>query len=151
MRRYELTEESYRQRFRSGRRGKEEFNRELVALLEDLATKWLKSKQSRDEVVDMIVLEQFLETLPDDVKVFVRERSPGTIKEAARLADDYLQARREDQANKDLSRRDGDKSNGRRCLRCGRLGHLVKDCRISLEQPPKQDSSSRVAERSIGG
>ena len=62
LRRYDITEESYRQRFRAGKRGREESNRELVARLNDLANKWMKEKGSREQVVDQIVLEQFLKT-----------------------------------------------------------------------------------------
>ena len=38
LRRYDITEESYRQQFRAGKRGREESNRELVARLNRLAT-----------------------------------------------------------------------------------------------------------------
>lgn len=41
---YDVTEESYRQCFRLGKRGDQESNQELVAWLSDLATKWLKLK-----------------------------------------------------------------------------------------------------------
>ena len=50
LRRYDITDESYRQRFRSGRRGKEESNRELVARLNNLAGKWLKEKLIKGHV-----------------------------------------------------------------------------------------------------
>ena len=133
LRRYDITDESYRQRFRSGKRGKDESNKELVTRLNDLATKWLKSKESREQVLDQIVLEQFLKTLPDDVRVFVQERSPGTSGEAAQLADDFLQARKEDLAN-----RDGNKRDGRKCLRCGKVGHLARECRTQVAEQPQQ-------------
>ena len=67
-RRYDITDESYRQRFRTGKHGsRDETNRELVVRLNDLATKWLKSKESREAVIDQIILEQFLKTLNDEV------------------------------------------------------------------------------------
>lgn len=75
------------------------------------------------------------------------ERSPGTIEEAAKLADDYLQARKEDQASREAGKR-GDKS-GRHCLHCGRPGHLPKDCRVPVAgQPQKQEKASN---QSAGG
>ena len=52
-----------------------------------------ESLQTRDQVLDQIVCEQFLKTLPDDVRVFVRERGPRTSTEGAKLTDDYFQAR----------------------------------------------------------
>ncbi len=52
----------YRQRFRAVKPKPGESSRELVARLDDLAAKWLKSCKTPEEV---IVLEQFLNTLPD--------------------------------------------------------------------------------------
>jgi len=46
LRRYDITEESYRQRFRLMKRIGDESNRETVARLSDLATNWLKSKET---------------------------------------------------------------------------------------------------------
>ena len=60
LRRYDITDQSYRQRFRGAKLNKEESNRELVVRLNDLATKWFQSKMSREEVLDQIILEQFL-------------------------------------------------------------------------------------------
>ena len=147
LRRYDITDESYRQRFCSGRRGKEESNKELVVCLNDLATKWLKERKSREEVVDQIVLEQFLKTLPDDIRVYIRERSPKTSEEAAKVADDYLQARKE-VISWDADKRGGDRSSGRRCHRCGKLGHLAKECQAQhLVLPQRQE---KVADHSAG-
>ena len=89
-------------------------------------------KQARAEVVDMVILEQFLKTFPDNVRGFVRERSPASSEEAAKLADDYLLARKEEAAGKGagLSRSNGDKSGGGHCHRCGKVGYLVKDCQV---------------------
>ena len=38
--------------------------------------------------------EQFVEVLPEDVKVWVKEWKPRTGEEAGRLAEDYRQARK---------------------------------------------------------
>ena len=141
LRRYDITTESYRRRFRTGKRGKEESNKELVTRLHDFAVKWLMEKKTREEVVDHIILEQFLKTLPDDVRVFVQERKPESSEDAAKLANDYLQARKEDLANKE-SGRDGDKS--KKCHQCGKMGHLARDCRaLQPSSGSRSDHSSR--------
>ena len=115
--------------------------------MNDLATKWLKERKSREEVVDQIILEQFLKTLPDDIRVYIRERSPKTSEEAAKVADDYLQARKE-VISRDADKRGGDRSSGRRCHRCGKLGHLAKECQAQhLVLPQRQE---KVADHSAG-
>ena len=83
LRRYDITEESYRQRFRSAKKRGKESNRELVTRLNDLAGKWLQSYKTREELLDQVVLEQFLRTLPEEVRVFVRERHPQTSVDAS--------------------------------------------------------------------
>ena len=52
LRRFDITEESYRQRFRATKKKGEESNRELVARLSDFAEKWLKSYKTREELLD---------------------------------------------------------------------------------------------------
>ena len=91
--RYDKTEESYRQRFRAAKPRLGESNQELVARLEDLAGKWMKTCTSIEELRDLVVLEQLLNTLPQDACIFVKERKPKTSMEAGRLADDYIAAR----------------------------------------------------------
>ena len=67
--------------------------------------------------------EQFVEVLPEDVKVWVKERKPGTSEEAGRLAEDYRQARKADLWTT-TPKKGGQKS----CYSCGQVGHLAKDC-----------------------
>ena len=69
---------------------------ELIICVRDLAEKCLNDCANRQAVVDALVKEQFVEVLPEDVKVWVKERKPGTSEEARRLAEDYGQARKAD-------------------------------------------------------
>ena len=62
--------------------------------LRDLGKKWLKDCETVEAVVDTIVLEQLLTTLPDEMRIWVSERNPTLSAQAGRLAEDYLQARR---------------------------------------------------------
>ena len=96
---------------------------ELVIRVRDLAEKWLKDCANRQTVVDALVKEQFVEVLPEDVKVWVKERKPRTSEEAGRLAEDYRQARKADLWTT-TPKKGGQKS----CYSCGQVGHLAKDC-----------------------
>ena len=95
LRRYDVSEESYRRRFRTTRKERNETFRELAVRLGDLAKKWLAGCDSMDEVVDKLVVEQILDTMGSDLKIWVSEKKPKSGSEARGLADDYIQARRD--------------------------------------------------------
>ena len=67
------TKDSYRQLFRALKQNTGESDIELVAKLDDLAAKWLKSCKTLEDVRDRIILEQLLTSLPEEVKVFVKD------------------------------------------------------------------------------
>ena len=52
LRRYDVNEESYRQKFRSATRKQGETNRELTARLQDLTDKWMHGCNTMDQVKD---------------------------------------------------------------------------------------------------
>lgn len=131
LRRYDITEESYRQRFRALKRKEEETSREVGARLRDLADKWLKDCTSVEEVKDQIVLEQLINTLPADIQVWVKERKPKSSEEASQLADDYVQARK--QNSKETETPGSKRSTTERqtqgpCEKCGKMGHQTRNC-----------------------
>ena len=95
LRRYDITEETYRQRFRAAVRSHEESHRDLSIRLGDLANKWLRGVNTVELVKEAIIQEQLLNTLTPAVRVWVKERKPKTALEAGQLADDYTEARRQ--------------------------------------------------------
>ena len=97
---YDITEESYRQRFRTVKKKSGKTSRELIARLDDLASKWLKSCEKPEDVQDRVVLEQFFGMQSEEIRVFIRERKPATSVEAGRLADNFLQASRENRSDR---------------------------------------------------
>ena len=133
--RYDITEGSYRQRFRAVKPKPGESSRELVARLDDLAAKWLKSCKTPEEVKDRIVLEQFLNTLPEEVKIFVKERKPKSAEEGGKFADDFVQARKPEETNE---KKKSDKTIVKHCHSCGKPGHLAKDCRVKMVKNGEQ-------------
>ena len=95
LRRYDITEETYRQRFREITKNVVESHRDVSIRLGDLANKWLKGLTTVEQVKEAIVLEQLLYTLGPSVRVWVKERKPKTTLEAGQLADDYSEARKQ--------------------------------------------------------
>ena len=47
-----------------------------------------------------MVLEQLLNTLPENARIFVKEKKPKTSMEAGRLADDHIAVRKDEAAEK---------------------------------------------------
>ena len=64
LRRYNINEETYRQRFQSLKPKEEESPRELMTRLQDLASRWTRGTTTHQELLDLLVREQFLSVLP---------------------------------------------------------------------------------------
>ena len=131
LRRYNISQETYRQRFRSVRRKEGESYGEVVVRLEDLLHKWMKGCGCVEDVLERVLVEQLLSTMPGDLRVWVSERKPTTGSDVGKLADDYLQARQ--QTSKEGSEREKT-SPRKQCHQCGSTGHLVRNC-------PQRDTS----------
>ena len=71
LRRYNINEETYRQRFRSQKMKTEESPK--VTRLTDLATRWTRDCTDIAQVIDLIVSEKILGGLPEDVRLHVSE------------------------------------------------------------------------------
>ena len=137
LQRYNITSESYRQRFRALRQKTGESGQELVARLDDLAAKWLKSCKTPEEIRDKIILEQFLNILPEEVRIFVKERKPESAGKAGKLVDDFVQARKPEEKG---TEKKSDRTGSKHCLSCGKQGHFAKDCRMK----PKNGEQERL-------
>lgn len=88
---YELVPEAYRQPFRGWRRGDKshlEFARELSTQFD----RWCTAAEvdSYDGLQDLMILEQFKNSVPGHIATYISERKVKTAAEAAALADDYL-------------------------------------------------------------
>ena len=72
------------------------------------------------------MLEQLINTLPKDIKVWVQEHKPKSSEEAAQLADDYIQARQIDPSTVPEGKK---KSPSQMvCHKCEQKGHKAWNC-----------------------
>ncbi|XP_048357182.1 neurotrophin receptor-interacting factor 1-like [Sphaerodactylus townsendi] len=82
--------ENQRKRFRGFAYKETEGPQVAYERLQDLLFQWLQPEaRSKEEIVEQLVLEQFLNLLPEDVQRWVRERHPENGDEAVALAEDY--------------------------------------------------------------
>ncbi|XP_011405989.1 PREDICTED: zinc finger and SCAN domain-containing protein 16-like [Amphimedon queenslandica] len=54
----------------------------MLTQITDLADKWLESCTTREEVIDCVILQQFVNVLPEEARTWVKERKPSASKEA---------------------------------------------------------------------
>uniref|UniRef100_A0A9J8D605 SCAN box domain-containing protein n=1 Tax=Cyprinus carpio carpio TaxID=630221 RepID=A0A9J8D605_CYPCA len=93
---YNVTEETYRLRFRSLTVPTGESVRETYNRIKGLYKRWMRPEmKNKEQLGETIILEQYLRVLRPDVRVWVKENQPLTGEGAARLAERYMAAHRE--------------------------------------------------------
>ena len=150
-RRYDINEETYRQRFRTARLKEGEAYTELATRLEDLAKKWTADCDTVHAVIEKVVVEQLLNTMPRDLRIWMCERKPTTGKEVGVLADDYVLARSRSRVEppKQDKTKGGATQETRKCHSCGLEGHLARNCtKKDRGQPNEPEPKEKPKEKS---
>ncbi|XP_068096364.1 uncharacterized protein, partial [Hyperolius riggenbachi] len=168
--RYHLTPEVYRKRFRTVQRGPNDSYLDHACNLRTAFQQWLKglSVKTLDALQELMIKDQFLHTCPVEVRLFVLDREPKTVDEAAEMADAYTAHRapesrrtttpswRGEQMAKPVSpstqRRRAPLSPGfkqpdtRKCFVCDRVGHISTTCPERKREAPKSSEASNPRE-----
>lgn len=88
--------EIQRQNFRQFCYREEEGPRVVCNHLWYLCHRWLKPEQhTKEQILELLILEQFLAILPQDLQGWVKRNCPKTCSQAVALAEDFLQRKRE--------------------------------------------------------
>ncbi|XP_033739239.1 uncharacterized protein LOC117326590 [Pecten maximus] len=96
LRRFEMTEEGFRQRFRNGRPDAGETFAQFAVRLDNYIVRWLelaKTEKTYEGLKDLILRDQFLQVCGSELKLFLKERIPQSIADMAKIADQYAEAR----------------------------------------------------------
>ena len=89
---YDISEDTYKHRFQRTEKEEESVS-ELVVRLNDVFRKWTTREcDTVEQLADLMAIEQLLNTLPVNVKIWVEERRPKTCEG---LACDFLKARKQ--------------------------------------------------------
>ncbi|XP_071842666.1 uncharacterized protein [Apostichopus japonicus] len=159
LKRFQFTEEGFRQKFRRERPKKGETSIQYMARLENYMARWLEMggiNKTFEEFSDLMLREQFLNVCSKELALFLREHDCKTSKALSELADKYLEAHHRDlekcvksfQTNQGNGKKPdgnpnsqeyktkivdaGENRNTRsaiKCFVCGKLGHKANDCR----------------------
>ncbi|CAH3139267.1 unnamed protein product, partial [Porites lobata] len=95
MKRYDLTEDGYRRKFRASKPEVDESPEEFIVRLDRYLLRWLElsnTERSFEGLKDLIVKEQFIDSCPKELAIHLRERAPETLAQIAKIADQYLEA-----------------------------------------------------------
>ncbi|XP_015274540.1 PREDICTED: zinc finger and SCAN domain-containing protein 23-like [Gekko japonicus] len=97
-----------RQRFRHFCYHEAEGPREVFSQLWELGCQWLRPEtHTKEEILELVILEQFLAILPQQIRSWVKERGAQSCAQVVALAEDFVltqrEARRCEQQDTDLS------------------------------------------------
>ena len=95
LKRYDFTEFGYCRRFRDAKREGQESPGQFIVRLKNYLTKRVKLakvEESFDGVVELMVREQFTNVCPEELSLYLNERSPKTLDELVTQAEQYLMA-----------------------------------------------------------
>nr|XP_056720363.1 zinc finger protein 436-like [Euleptes europaea] len=83
--------EALRQHFRQFRSREVEDPRRIYSQLQELCCQWLRpERHSKEQILELLILEQFLAILPPELQSWIRAGGPENCTQAAALVDDFL-------------------------------------------------------------
>ena len=95
LKRFQLTEDGFRQKFRTVKPEEGETASQFACRLENYLLRWMKLahvQESLDGLKDLIIREQFTNLCSKELSVYLKERQPKNVAEMAKLADSFVEA-----------------------------------------------------------
>jgi len=96
LKRFELTEEGFRKKFKSSMPEIEETFGQFSVRIDNYLERWIemsKTEKSYNKLKDLMLRDQFLQCCGKDLALFLKERIPRNMEEMSRLADQYAEER----------------------------------------------------------
>ena len=164
---FELVPEAYRQKFRTQRKTENQSYVEFLREKENALDKWCDSKRidgDAEKLRQLILAEEFLNCVPEEVRVHLSERRTGVTYEMAALADEYILTHRKTKEKpytrskvkfkaelrpKEENRRTFQSSSRTVvCFKCGKAGHIAIRCQLG-KGPERNQTQPRKPQGAV--
>ena len=159
LKRFEMTEDGFRKRFRNCRPELGETFMQFSTRLARYIDRWLdlsKTDKTFEGLLNLMLKDQFMQSCGKELRLFLRERIPKTIDEMSELADQFREARGGNiipLINKSKRWDNSEKANSdaasapvhqemkpkdsvpkgkkdKRCFLCDKIGHFAYECKL---------------------
>ena len=164
---FELVPEAYRQKFRTQRKTENQSYVEFLREKENALDKWCDSKRidgDAEKLRQLILAEEFLNCVPEEVRVHLSERKTDVTYEMAALADEYILTHRKTKEKpytgskvkfkaelrpKEENRRTFQSSSRTVvCYKCGKAGHIAIRCQLG-KGPERNQTQPRKPQGAV--
>ena len=143
LKRYRLSAEAFRQKFRNAVKQKDESYADFAYTLMSNMREWLKEAKAfedKEKIVECFGLEQFYRRLPQDVRLWVQDREDvTTVSKAAELAEEFVSRRALDK--KEIPQREGQNRKA-----TGWKGQSVQENRAHYSEPVEKGEAVKEAD-----
>ena len=164
---FELVPEAYRQKFRTQRKTENQSYVEFLREKENALDKWCDSKRidgDAEKLRQLILAEEFLNCVPEEVRVHLSERKTDVTYEMAALADEYILTHRKTkekpytgskvkfkaELRPEEENRRTFQSSSRTvvCYKCGKAGHIAIRCQLG-KGPERNQTQPRKPQGAV--
>ena len=164
---FEFVPEAYRQKFRTQRKTENQSYVEFLREKENALDKWCDSKRidgDAEKLRQLILAEEFLNCVPEEVRVHLSERKTDVTYEMAALADEYILTHRKTKEKtftgnrvkfkaelrpKEENRRTFQSSSRTVvCYKCGKAGHIAIRCQLG-KGPERNQTQPRKPQGAV--